>query len=219
MGDSSSFWISKNRIMSKIVIYVKLVIVTVTLIVTPVAAGGDFTRYRDPDIKVSFAYPEKFKPESPAEQSTRFLVSWRTKKSRNVMATCFLKATPTVGDDAAARYQLKVNPEERVKSYMDFAKKAGRKPYLISQSSIIIDDLDGVYFVFKATSKSFDKTVTMDLHHIVTFWDGYQIMLACGTALPYQLVDQAPEEIIDKVVKNVEAEIMKVLRTLHFDRN
>jgi len=205
--------------MSKIVIYVKLVIVAVALIVTPVAAGGDLTWYRDPDIKVSFAYPEKFKPETPAEQSTRFLVNWKTKNSRSLMAGCFLKAIPTVGDDAAARYQLKVNPEELVKSSMDLSRSAGRQVSLITQRSIKIDNLDGVYFVIKATTESFDITATFDLHHVVTFWDGHQIMLACGTGLPYELVGQASEETINQVVKNVEAEIMKILRSLHFDRN
>lgn len=203
--------------MPKFLIYLNSIFLV--FVVSQAAAGDSFTWYRDPDVKVSFAYPEKFKPESPAEQSTRFLVNWRTKTSRDLMATCFLKMVPTVGDDAAARYQLKINPEERVQSFMDFAKKAGRKPSLTSHRNIMIDDLDGVYFVIKFTSETFDKTMTLDLHHIVTFWDGHQIVLACGTALRYQLAGQAPEETIEQVVKNVEVEIMKVLRTLHFDRN
>jgi hypothetical protein len=205
--------------MLKFLTYSSCIVLPVIFIVSQAAAGDNFTWYKDPKIKLSFAYPEKFKPENPAEQSTRVLVNWRTKKSRNIMASCYLKAMPTVGKDAAARQQLKINPDGYIKSNIDFARKMGRTVSLISQRNIKIDDLDGLYFVTKGTSESFDRTITLDLHHIVTFWDAHQIILMCGTSLPYELKGQAPEDQIIKVVAKVEAEIMKVLRTLHFDRN
>ncbi len=190
----------------------------------PVAAKDTFTWYRAPNIKVSFAYTPKFAPSEPIEASTLFLVNWRTKKSGGLMASCYLKTKPiTVGNAASARSRLKSDPASHVKAILDLSRKAGRKVDLVSQKSIKIDDLDAVYFVSEISSESLDKTVSMDLHQIFTYWNGHGISFICGTPINSQLKGkvkgQFSDEQVRKAVMNVKAEIMKVLRTLRFDRN
>lgn len=198
---------------------ITILILFLVLVVPSSYAGGDMTWHQVPEIKVSFAYSSKFKPEPPAEQSTLFLVNWRTKKSRNLMASCYLKAPASPYDDVMARNQLRDNPTGYVNSVIKLEIKRGRKVALISHRSVKIDDLDGVYFVLKVTSESFDETIEMNLYHLVTQWKGRQVGLICGTSLPYALKGQGSEKQIAKVVKKVEAEIKKVLRTLHFEGN
>jgi hypothetical protein len=190
----------------------------------PVAAKDTFTWYRAPNIKVSFAYSSKFLPSEPIEASTLFAVNWRTKKSGGLMASCYLKIKPiTTGSATAARQRLKSDPKIHAEAILDLSRKAGRKVDLVSQKSIKIDDLDAVYFVSKVSSESLDKTVTMDMYQIFTYWDGHGISFICGTPINSQLKDKFKgrftDEQVKKAVMNVKAEIMKVLRTLHFDRN
>lgn len=199
--------------------YLKYILTAIMLVSGQDVAAEAMTWYRDPEIKVSFAYSDKFKPEEPAEQSTRFLVSWRTKVSGGLMASCYLKAFPTVGTDADARLQLKLNPDAYIKRNIDFSNTTGKTASLVTQKSIVIDGLEGLYYVVHFEVESFDKTVSADVHHLVTFWDRHQVALICGTSLAYDLDGQASEEQLKRVISSVENEIKRVLRTLHFDRN
>lgn len=179
---------------------------------------ANYTWHQSPNIKVSFAYPDKFKPASFAEPSTLFLVNWRT-KSGSLMVTCFLKAIKRTLNENNARQTLKNNSSTYVQSVIKSEKNRVDEVSIISQKPIKIDGLDAVYYVLRTKVLNFDRIEEFNTYNIVTFWNNHEILLTCGTSLPYALKGQVPKIQIDAVVKNVEEQIDNVLRTLHFDRN
>jgi hypothetical protein len=201
---------------------VGLVIAVVASTISPSHAADKMTRKHFPDLKISFAYTEKFKPVPPVESSTRFAVHWTT-KSGGLMATCYLNANKhkdlnSPQDDVGARNGMRNNPHLYAKNIAGLSKAYGRKSTLISSKHIKINDLDGIYMVVEAESRSFDRTVLVKLYQLRTFWKNHEVGLFCGTTLPYLMKGKATDDQLKKVMKNVEAHFFRTFRTLHFER-
>lgn len=194
-----------------------LIAVKVFIPVTVNADAGSW--YRDGELKVSFYYSSRFEPEDPAELTTRYVVNWRARESGGLIASCYLRAISVAYDDEKGRRYLKENAVQFAQSMREKTLSRARKAEIVEARPMMIDGLQGAYIVMDVETESFDKVYRMRSFSIVSFWKGYEIALECGSTIRDVVSGTLPEDQATAAIKNVEAEMMRSLRTLHFQRH
>ncbi len=184
-------------------------------------AQQEGTWYRDQELRISFHYSNKFVPAEPAELSTRFVVNWRTRKSRSLILSCYLKAIPTEVEDVAGRLYLKNNSNEYAAAIVRNTKSRAFEVEVLESRPVYIDGLQAFYIVMDASVHGFDATYELRTFSLRTFWEGHEVIFECGTSLMSAVLGDLPvdQAAAATFISNIENEIKKTLRTLHFQRH
>ena len=135
------------------------------------------------------------------------------------MATCYLRVSEGTNEVL----------EDDLKSYFEiirdsFVEKTLKRvdSFEVHRAELSrIDGKDAIYIEADATIKSIGKETNMRLYTLLTYWKRHEIALECGSTVP--LMDTSDLTDFDrgqylKAIENVEAKIMRTLRTLHFER-
>lgn len=195
------------------------VVVCVSISSTPAVSQSDeMTWHHERDLDVSFAYPQNWVPSPPVEQRTRF-VTQRLSKSGGLMAVCYLRVSELTSDvveqDLESYFDLirdsfVIKTLERVDSFEVRRAELSR-----------IDGKDAIYIEADATIKSIGKETNMRVYTLLTYWRRHEIALECGSEVPLMdtsdLTGSERDQFL-KAIENIESEIMRTLRTLHFER-
>lgn len=182
-------------------------------------AQQEGTWYRDQDLRTSFYYSNRFVPEDPAELSTRFVVNWRARQSRGLIATCYLKAVPTEINEIAGREYLEANPQDFTASWVRNTERRASAVEVVESRPVQIDGLQAIYVVMDTRIENFDETYELRTFSLITFWEGHQVVLECGTSIRSVVFGSLPDDQAAAAISNVEDEIQKTLRSLHFQRH
>mmetsp|Transcript_8356 Transcript_8356/g.14177 ORF Transcript_8356/g.14177 Transcript_8356/m.14177 type:complete len:231 (-) Transcript_8356:65-757(-) len=182
-------------------------------------AQQEGTWYRDQDLRISFYYSDRFVPEDPAELSTRYVVNWRARQSRGLIATCYLKAIPTEVDELTGREYLKSNSQDFTASWVRNTERRASAVDLVASRPVLIDGLQALYVVMDTRIENFDEIYDLRTFSLITFWKGHEIVLECGTSIRSVVLGNLPDDQAKVAISNVEDEIQRILRTLHFQRH
>ncbi len=182
-------------------------------------AQQEGTWYRDQDLRTSFYYSDRFVPEDPAELSTRFVVNWRARQSRGLIATCYLKAVPTEVDELTGREYLETNSQDFTASWVRNTERRASAVEVVESRPVRIDGLQALYVVMDTRIENFDTTDDLRTFSLITFWEGHEVVLECGTSIRSVVLGSLPDDQAAAAISNVEAEIQRTLRTLHFQRH
>jgi hypothetical protein len=182
-------------------------------------AQQEGTWYRDQDLRTSFYYSNRFVPEDPAELSTRFVVNWRAQQSRGLIATCYLKAVPTEVDEQTGREYLETNPQDFTASWVRNTERRASAAEVVESRPVRIDGLQALYVVMDTRIENFDQTYDLRTFSLITFWEGHEVVLECGTSIRSVVLGSLPDDQAAAAISNVEDEIQRTLRTLHFQRH
>jgi len=196
-----------------------LFVVTLFAFPTPTIAQEEGNWYRDQDLRVSFKYSNKFAPEDPAELTTRFVVNWRARQSRGLIATCYLKAVSTDVDELIGRAFLESNADNFTESWVRNTQRRASTVEVIESRPIRIDGLQAIYIVMDTITESFDDEYDLRVHSIITFWEGHEVILECGSSIRSVVLGNLPDDQASAAIANVEDEIQRTLRSLHFQRH
>lgn len=182
-------------------------------------AQQEGTWYRDQDLRTSFYYSDKFVPEDPAELSTRFVVNWRARQSRGLIATCYLKAVPTEVDELTGREFLETNSQDFTASWVRNTERRASAVEVVESRPVRIDGLQALYVVMDTRIENFDETYDLRTFSLITFWAGHEVVLECGTSIRSVVLGSLPDDQAAAAISNVEDAIQKTLKTLHFQRH
>lgn len=182
-------------------------------------AQQEGTWYRDQDLRTSFYYSDRFVPEDAAELSTRFVVSWRARQSRGLIATCYLKAVPTEVDELTGREYLETNPQEFTASWVRNTERRASTVEVVESRPVRIDGLQALYVVVDTRIENFDEIYDLRTFSLITFWEGHEVVLECATSIRSVVLGSLPSDQAAAAISNVEGEIQRTLRTLHFQRH
>lgn len=182
-------------------------------------AQQEGTWYRDQDLRTSFYYSNRFVPEDPAELSTRFVVNWRARQSRGLIATCYLKAVPTEIDEMTGREYLETNSQDFTASWVRNTERRASTVEVVESRPVQIDGLQALYVVMDTRIENFDETYDLRTFSLITFWEGHEVVLECGTSIRSVVLGSLPDDQAAAAISNVEDEIQRTLRTLHFQRH
>ena len=194
-------------------------VVCLSISSTPaVSQSNEMTWHHERDLDVSFAYPQNWVATPPVEQRTRFTTNWLT-KSGGLMATCYLRVSE--GTNEVLENDLKSHFEIIRDSFVEKTLKRVDSFEVRRAELSRIDGKDAIYIEADATIKSIGKETNMRIYTLLTYWKRHEIALECGSRVP--LMDTSDLADFDrgqylKAIENVEAIIMRTLRTLHFER-
>jgi len=183
------------------------------------SAQQEGTWYQDQNLRISFYYSNRFMPEDPAEFSTRFVVNWRARQSRGLIATCYLKAIPTEVDELTGRAYLESNSQDFTASWVRNTERRASLVEVLESRPVRIDGLQALYVVMDASVENFDKTYDLRTFSLITFWESHEVVLECGTTIRSVVLGSLPDDQAAAAIANVEEEIQRTLRTLHFQRH
>lgn len=185
------------------------------------ANANEYQRFQDTELDVSFVYPSSWRVANPAEEATKFVVRWETQKTKSLVATCYLQAMPNASSDTYSedfpRYYEVVRD-----NFFKATRDRTDKLEVISDTLSSVDGKDVMLTNFDVEIQNLNTKTSMRIFTVVTFWNGHQINLECGSALfDIDLTGYSDSQIqqIKDFQGHMEEEIMHVLSSLHFDRS
>jgi hypothetical protein len=165
---------------------------------------------RDQALKISFAYHAPWRPVHPVESATSYVVNWEG-KGGGLVAMCYLQSY----DDAKYRnlpaLQLPTMEKEIVALAMKNMAIRFPRNRLISSQSSTIDGQPVIWMIRDGEGENLGKVVGLRSWLVVTVWHQKLINFECASPVPHQFPGHSLVEIVEK-------EVLRVIRTLHFER-
>jgi hypothetical protein len=185
----------------------RIVSILVVLLSVNIAAAASVSWYRNDDLRIALAYGARWRPVAAAEAAS-LKVEWNGKQG-GLITTCYLQAYEG-GLGKLSADELQVNAEQISASLMRNAKKRFPVAHLISSQKLIVDSWPVLFLVRDMHGSNLGKP-DLKAWIIVTSWLNREINFECGSPVPFQFPGHP-------MVAEVEAEVVKVMRTLHFER-
>lgn len=175
-----------------------------------VALSQTATWFREPSLNVSFAYGAQWHPAQASESATAHVINWLG-KGGGLVATCYLQtyAGTQLGQLPASQWQK--HADEITATFMKNMSVRYPRTELISSEATVVDGQPVIFVVRDGWMVNLGKEVGIRAWSVATSWKEREVSLECGSSVPHQFPGH-------EVVGTVEAEVMKVLRTLHFER-
>ena len=191
------------------------------IFIVTTATANEYQRYKDKDLDVSFVYPSSWKVANPAEEATKFVVRWETQKTNSLVATCYLQATSNASADTYSedfsRYYEIVRDD-----FTQATRDRTDKLEVISDTLSRVDGKDVMLTTLDVEIQNLNTKTSMRIFTVLTFWNGHQINLECGSALfdiDLTGYSESQKTQIKEFQGYMEKQIMHVLSSLHFDRS
>ncbi len=170
------------------------------------------------ELGIRFTYPVAWEPSTPTQDSTRTVVSWRLKKSKTLLATCYIEAHGSTESTIAGLRPNEVHKAAESIAQATLKNMRQRAPdaELLSWKAAVQDGHPVVFIVRQGTIETFDQQHSVKLYSLATAWKNREVNFECATPVfgtEYTKLDGGP-----RLVEQVELSIMSVLRTLQFDR-
>ena len=202
-------------------IFKKLIFFAVLFLGTAVVSLGDgYERHIDRDLDISFVYPDDWIISKPIEEATKFVVRWETKKSKSLLATCYIRALRNKDWQLFAE-DLPTYYKTLLESFIQKTRDRSDDLKVISEKLTRLDGKDVIFITLKTKVQNLNKVMNIRLFTVLTFWRKHEIALECGTELLEVDLNEFTEskrEDIKEFQKIIEQKIMRVLSSLHFDR-
>ena len=185
-----------------------LVAICFSLILVTVAYGGDKTLWASSDLMMRFTYNDRWEEVTPTQDSTVVAISWLSRKSKGLMATCYLQPKESSFGRLGA---------EDIHDQIDSVAKGIKKNTLKRSSEYkqilvekrYVDNHPCIYLVQTAKVKGLERDFSMKIYSLVTAWNKKEIMFSCVSEVPILYPDYKDF---------IEEELVRVLRTIQFDR-
>ena len=185
-----------------------LFILLLTAVLNSNAIAMDKTLWKSNHLALRFTYNNKWQEVTPTQDSTIVSISWLSRKSKGLIATCYLQSRDS---------SFGLSSVETIHDRIDIVAQSVKKNSLkrcteykqISVEKRYIDNYPCIFLNQVVTVKGLDGDVSMKIFSIVTAWNKKEIMFSSGSTIPilYPQFKEATED-----------EMIRVLRTLQFDR-
>lgn len=170
------------------------------------------------ELGIRFTYPVAWELGTPTQDSTRVVVTWRLKKSKALLATCYVEAHGSTESQVAALRATDIHNAAKSVAQSALQNMRQRAPdaELLTWKRTVQDGQPAVYMIRQGTVETFDKSHRTKLYSLVTAWRNREINFECGTTVfgsEYTKLEGGP-----RLIEQVELSILNVMRTLQFDR-
>lgn len=166
--------------------------------------------FRHPDSGISFAYGPHWQPAQAAESATAQVVNWLG-RTGGLVATCYLQTYSGTQLAGLPTDQLHQNAAALTDVFMQNMSIRYSRSELLSSETSFVDGQPVIFTVRDGWMVNLGKETGIRAWSIFTTWKEREVSLECASPIPHQFPG-------NEVVETVEAEVMKVLRTLHFER-
>ena len=160
---------------------------------------------------IGFAYdPVRWGQANAADTTTRHVVDWRGRQSRDLIATCYLQTYERPEWARLPEELIHIHLEPIARGMMANGHERDPDMLLVSREAIYADDYPVVLLERRTTGRSLDIETAMTVVGVFTVWRRHAVLLECG----YPDVIRE-DEIAHDFVRD---EILQILRSLHFER-
>ena len=176
------------------------------------------TLWSDERLGIRFTYPPVWQQATATQPSTRVVVNWRLRKSKALLATCYIE---THGPESSSL--ARAEPAQIHKDIDSIARSAlrnfqARAPgaRLVEAKAAVQDGHPVIFLVREGTVENLDRKIHNKSYSIVTVWRSTEVNFECGTSVygpEYASLDGG-----QRLIQQVEAGILHVLKALQFDR-
>lgn len=176
------------------------------------------TLWSNDNLGIRFTYPPVWRQAVVTQPSTKVVLTWRLKKSKALIATCYIEAIGPNGSSLAGAEPEQIHKNIDSISYSALKNLRTRAPNarLIEARAAMQDGHPVIFLIREGAIESIDRTIRMKVYSIATSWRGNEINFECGTSIygpEYAATEGGP-----RLIAQVERAILHVLRTLQFDR-
>lgn len=180
------------------------------LLFSALAPGADapqFSVWKSSALNVRFTYGDRWTQSTPIQDSTQVAIVWLATRSGGLIATCHVQSAYSLGHLSPA--QVHEKRKEISRAILAGTQKRDPEAAVIRVEALTQDNHPVVYIESEATVKDIESSSKISMYTIATAWRGKGVIFECAHFIPARWGNiRAP----------VEAEIMRVLRTLQFDR-
>lgn len=176
------------------------------------------TVWSDSELGIRFTYPPVWVPATATQQATRVVINWRLSKSKTLLATCVLETSGATQSEIAKLQANQIHAKfDDIKASLlaNFRLRALDGRLLNAQKSFV-DGQPVIFVVREGSIQNLDRVLKIKAYSVTTSWRGHEINFECST--PIFGEDYSTLVAGSKLVADVEAAVIHVLRTLQFDR-
>ena len=160
---------------------------------------------------IGFAYdPVRWEQSDADETTTRHVVDWRGRQSRDLIATCTLQTYERPEWSQLPEELIHTHLEPIAQGMMDNGDERGPHISLVSREATYADDYPVILLERRTTGQGLDIDTGMTVIGEFTVWRRHAILLECG----YPDVIRE-DEVTHALVRD---EILQILSSLHFAR-
>lgn len=184
-------------------------IIAYTLLFPMQSYGFDRNVWSSPEHGVRFSYDNnKWTEVVPIQDSTVVTINWLSKKSKGLMASCYLG----VYESGFGKINAE-NIHDQIENVAKAIKRNELKRSFFYQQIALekkfSDNHPVIYLSRTIKARGLDKNLELNIYSLITTWRGKEIMFSCSSDIPIRF-PQYKEQI--------EEQMNNVLRTLQFDR-
>lgn len=173
-----------------------------------VSIGGEKNVWSSQELGIRFSYDNKWIKKASTQDSSVVSIEWLSKKSNNLIATCYLEAFESEFGSVIA---------EDIHSYTDiigeaYKNKEQDRCYDYNQIALkkrYIDNYPVIYFHRSCETRELKKNLFSTTYSLITSLRGKEISFSCVS----NITSDFPE-----YEKGIQEQLLKVLGTLQIDR-
>ncbi len=172
--------------------------------------------WNDPELGLRFTYTPDWKVATATQSSTRVVINWRLSKSASLLAACHIEVHKGTALANAPSSSIHAKSDSVAKSLLQSLKVHAPDARLIEARPAIQDGHPVLYVVRQGTVEVFDRKDPSKVYSMVTSWRKNEINFECGTSVFGTEYASLPDG--QRLIDQVEAGILNLMRTLQFDR-